>query len=213
MKIAQRLLLLAAALIACQFSVGTSRTAAADKEPASTAETTSADHGVPAKNAMLTVNSVNLAYGATASPVSLQVASRSGFTGTVTLSCAGLPVGITCSFNPSQPTITAAAQATTSLTISAVAVRSAGISLAKGAGAILFAPLYLLLFWRVRKDTRKLRKLVCALLLSVISLGCLTACGGSATKTTQPTSGTQTILVVPTSGSTTKSIPLTLNLQ
>jgi len=55
MKFAQRLLLLAGALFACQFSVGTSRTeaVAAEKETASTADAGSATRGVPAKNAML----------------------------------------------------------------------------------------------------------------------------------------------------------------
>ena len=55
MKFAQKLLLLAGALFACQCSVGTSRTAAAapENEPASTADTLAAEHGVPAKNAML----------------------------------------------------------------------------------------------------------------------------------------------------------------
>jgi hypothetical protein len=160
----------------------------------------------------LSANSVNLAYGATSSPVSLQVASRSGLTGTVTLSCAGLPVGVTCVFNPAQPTITAGGQATSSLTISAVAVRSAGMSLPKGTGAFFLAPVYLFLLWRVRKDARKLRMLVCALLLSVVSLGCLTACSGGS-KTTQPTPGSQTILVIATSGSTTKSTPVIVNFQ
>jgi hypothetical protein len=160
----------------------------------------------------LSANSVNLAYGAAASPVSLQVASLSGRTGRGTLSCTGLPVGVTCSFNPAQPTITAGGQAMSFLTISAVAIRAAGMSLPKGTGAILFATLYLLLLWRVRKDSRKLRILLCSLLLSVISLGCLTACSGGP-KTTQPTPSSQTILVIATSGTTTKSTPLTLNLQ
>ena len=160
----------------------------------------------------LSANSVNLDYGATSSPVSLQVASRSGLTGTVTLSCAGLPVGVTCSFNPAQPAITAGGQATSSLTISAASVRAAGIPLPKGTGVFFMTPVYLFLFWRVRKDARKLRMLVCALLLSVISLGCLTACSGGS-KTTQPIPGSQTILVIATSGTTTKSTPLILNLQ
>jgi hypothetical protein len=73
-------------------------------------------------------------------------------------------------------------------------------------------PVYLFLLWRVRKDARKLRMLVCALLLSVISLGWLTACSGGS-KTTQPIPGSQTILVIATSGTTTKSTPLILNLQ
>ena len=161
----------------------------------------------------LSTNSVNLAYGATSSPVALQITSRSGLTGTVTLSCAGLPVGVTCSFNPAQPTITAGGQATSSLTISAASVRAAGMPLPRGTGALLLAPLYLFLLWRIRKDFRKLRMLLCMLLLSLVSLGFLNACSGNVTKTNQPASGPQTILVVATSGSTTKDIPLTLNMQ
>ena len=54
MKFAQRLLLLAGALFACQFSVGVAKAAAAtvENEPASTTDATAADHGVPAKNAI-----------------------------------------------------------------------------------------------------------------------------------------------------------------
>ena len=178
----------------------------------STASTLTVYANSPDLTLSLSANSVNLAYGATSSAVSLQVASRSGLTGTVTLSCAGLPVGVTCSFNPAQPTITAGGQATSSLTISAASVRAAGIPLPKGTGAFFMTPVYLFLLWRVRKDARKLRMLVCALLLLVISLGCLTACSGGS-KTTQPIPGSQTFLVIATSGTTTKSTPLILNLQ
>jgi len=160
----------------------------------------------------LSTNSVNLAYGANSSPVALQIASRSGLTGTVTLSCAGLPVGVTCSFNPAQPTITARGQTTSSLTISAASVRAAGMPLPKGTGALLLAPAYLFLLWRIRKDSRKLRMLLCMLLLAVVSLGFLNACSGGS-KTTQPAPGSQTILVIATSGTTTKSTPLILELQ
>ncbi len=78
------------------------------------------------------------------------------------------------------------------------------------AGAL--APVYLFLVWRIRTDARKLRKLVCALLLTVISRGCLTACSGG-TRTTQPIPSSQAILVIATSGTATKSATLTLNLQ
>ncbi len=160
----------------------------------------------------LSTNSVNLAFGATSSPVALQIASRSGLTGTVTLSCAGLPLGVTCSFNPAQPTITAGGQATSSLTLSAASVRAAGMPLPKGRGAILLAPVYLFLLWRMGKDARKLRTLLCALILCALSLGYLTGCSGYA-QSSQPASGPQTILVVATSGSVTKSTPLIVNLQ
>ena len=314
MRFIQRLLLVASALIVCQFSVGVAKTSAAagENEPASTTDTRSTTRGVPAKNSMLihasssgvstgtsvaktitismppasgpvpsgtvtfsdgttkigqamvangnatfstnslalgahsleayyvvnttysasssgistltvyanspditlslSTRSVNVAYGSTSAPIALQIASRAGLAGNVTLSCAGLPAGVTRSFNPSQPTISAAGQAASSLTISAASVRAAGMSLPKGAGAILLAPLYLLLLWRVRKDARKLRMLFCALFLSLISLGCLTACSNGS-KTSQPTTGSQTILVIATSGTTTKSTPLILNLQ
>jgi len=160
----------------------------------------------------LSANSVNVTNGSGATPLTLQIVSHSGLAGTVSLSCAGLPVGVTCNFNPAQTTITAGGQATSSLTISAVLVRSSGISLPRGTGAIFLAPVYIFLLWRVRKDARKLRMLLGALLLSVVSLGCLTACGGAA-KTTQPPASSQTILVIATSGTTTKSATLTLNLQ
>ncbi len=178
----------------------------------SAASTLTVSSNSPDLTLTVSANSVNVTRGSAATPLTLQIVSHSGLAGTVSLSCAGLPVGVTCVFNPAQATITAGGQATSSLTISAASVRAAGMSLPKGTGAILLAPLYLLLLWRVRKDARKLRILVCALLLSVVSLGCLTACSGGS-KTTQPTPGSQTILVIATSGATTKSTPLTLNLQ
>lgn len=79
---------------------------------------------------------------------------------------------------------------------------------------MLLAPVYLFLLWRIRKDARELRMLVCLQLLFVFSLGFLAASGGgNSTSGPQSSLGVQTILVVATSGSVTKSSPLTLNLR
>ena len=159
----------------------------------------------------LSTRNLNITYGSSSAPVGLQMVSKSGLVGTVSLSCTGLPAGITCNFNPSQPTIAAGGTASSSLTVSADAMQAAAIPMGGGIAGVLLMPLSVVLCWRVRKNTQAIRASLCILLLAVVVLGGMVGCGGGA-KTQQPT-GQQAILVNASSDSFTISVPVVLNVQ
>lgn len=164
---------------------------------------------------LLSLSAANLTvtYGAMSSPVTVQVNSESGLVGAINFSCTGLPVGMTCNFNPAQVTIAAGSSATTSFTISSKATQAAGTLWGRGIG-ILLLPFSLLCLWRIRNGRRHLQGFACLLLLSVLSLGLVIGCGGGSSKAQQlQETGSKTILVTATSGSITRTIPLVLNIQ
>ena len=165
----------------------------------------------PEMTLTLSTRNVNVSYGSTSAPVALQLVSKSGLAGTVTLTCTGLPAGMTCSFSPAQPTIAAGGTASSSLTVSAGAMQAAAIPLSGGITGLLLLPLSVVLLWRVRKNAQAIRASLCILLLAVVMLGGMVGCGGS-TKTHLPT-GQQTILVNAASDSFTISVPVVLNVQ
>ena len=164
----------------------------------------------PQMTLTLSTRNLNVPYGSASSPVALQMVSKSGLAGTVSLSCTGLPVGMTCNFSPAQPTIAAGGTASSSLTVSGPAVQAAGMPLSGGIAGLLLFPLPAVLLWRVRRNARAIQASLCILVLSLVSVGCLVGCGGG--KTPLP-SGPQTVLVNATSGSFTMSVPLVLNVQ
>jgi len=164
----------------------------------------------------LSAKSVNISYGSTSSPVTVNVGSLSGLSGNVAFTCSGLPVGMTCSFSPANPAITAGGTASTSLTVTAtVPTNVASMPWFKGITGVLILPVSLLLLARIRKGGKRIQALLCLVVLAVSFTGLLTGCGSSSKKVTQPNlpSGPQTILINATTDSVTKSIPLTLNIQ
>ena len=102
----------------------------------------------------------------TSSPVTVNLA-LGGMSGAVNLSCSGLPVGMSCNFNPAQLTLTAGGQSTASLTITANAV---AVSSFWGRGiGLLLLPLSLGSLVVVRHSRRKLQGLVCLLVLLLVA--------------------------------------------
>ena len=165
----------------------------------------------PQMTLALSTRNLNVSYGSASSPVGLQMVSKSGLAGTVTLSCTGLPAGMTCNFNPAQTKITAGGTATSSLTISASAVKAAGMPWSSSATGMLLFPFAMFSLWRVRKSARVMRASLCLTLLAVVSIGGLVGCGGG-TKN-QPPSGQQTILVNAAAENFTISVPVVLTAQ
>jgi hypothetical protein len=163
----------------------------------------------PQMTLTLSTRNLNVAYGSTSSPVSLQMISQAGLAGPVTLSCTGLPAGLTCNFKPAQATITAGGTASSSLTVSGAAAQAAVVPLAGGITGLLILPLLVAPLWRVRRNDRGIRASLCILLLSLVSIVSLVGCGGSSKMASDP----QTILVNASSGSVTVSVPLLLNVQ
>ena len=164
----------------------------------------------------LSAQSVNIAYGSTSPAVTIKVGSLSGLSGNVAFTCSGLPVGMSCNFNPATPAITTGGTATTSLTVTATApTNAASMPWFRGITGLLILPVSLLLLGRIRKGAHRIQALLCLIVLAVSSAGLLTGCGGGSKQVTQPTlpSGPQTILVSASTDTVTKSIPLTLNIQ
>jgi hypothetical protein len=164
----------------------------------------------------LTVSTVGQS---TSTPI--QLSSQTGFTGTVSLTCSVQFAGQgnatdppTCSLSPAQVQISGTGSVNSTLTVttstSSSAAAHAGIFSLAGAVLLLgFAPRRRLLFRGF------LMLVACAALASLL------ACGGSSSSSTSPSSpvsaGTTTgpyhVLVTATSGSTSASATLSLNVQ
>jgi hypothetical protein len=161
----------------------------------------------------LSTGTLQVSYGTTSSPVRLQVTSQSGMGGTVTFSCTGLPVGMTCNFNPTHANINAGGNAATSLTITSTATQASEALWTRGIGLVLL-PFSILCLWRIRYSRLRIQHLLSLLLLFALLLGCTLGCSGGKSKTQSfQETGSKTILINATDGSLAKTIPLILNIQ
>jgi len=155
---------------------------------------------------VLTPASLDVSAGQSAS-TNVSVSPINSFSGSVTLSCSGLPAGATCGFAPASVTGTG----TSALTITSSAAvatnarpkRNPLFPLIVCAGAIgCFG-------------VRKRGNWMVVLLLCALPLGILGGCGGGGsapTPTPTPTTTTYTVTITGTSGSLSHSIPLTLSV-
>jgi hypothetical protein len=158
----------------------------------------------------LSAASLTAASGTTSSPLALQATSKWGLAGAVTFTCSGLPVGATCSFTPSQVTLTDGSSASTSLTISDQK-HTARLRPSLPLFAIVLLPLPLL---RWKKHATAASKSLGAYMVAGVLLSLfLAACGGSSMPppVAQPISST--VLITATSGEISRSVPLNLTLQ
>jgi ABC-type molybdate transport system substrate-binding protein len=65
----------------------------------------------------------------------------------------------------------------------------------------------------MRSGRQRLPRLLSLLVLSAVSIGCVMGCSGGSQPQTNQETGSKTILIVASSGSITKTIPLVLNIQ
>jgi hypothetical protein len=154
-------------------------------------------------------NALHVSYGSTSSAVKLQVTSLSGMAGTVSFACSGLPIGMSCQFSPSQVTLTDGSNATSSVTIGSSA-KTAGPSSWRGLS--ILSMLIALLSASVVGIRARSVQVLCG--VALVTLVGMIGCGGSdnSSKPLQET-GTKTVLVSATSGSITKSVPVTVTIQ
>ena len=125
----------------------------------------------------------------------LTVTSSDNFTGSLALTCSGLPSGYTCTFNPNPITIAEGGTATTTITVTppttAAMVRHDSRSLVP-----VTALGVALCFLGFRKRSRL--QLLLVLALGLTALGALSACGGTASTTSSTTSTTSTATITVT---------------
>jgi hypothetical protein len=144
--------------------------------------------------------------GGASTPLNVQIASKWGLAGAVNFTCSGLPNGMTCAFTPAQLNLAAGGSASTALVISGT-TQNAAVRNPFGIFAASLLPLQLLWLRRKRKAVQSLYAMVMTVI--VMSLGLLNGCAGSgATTTVQPI--TRTVLMTATSGTISRSMPITL---
>jgi hypothetical protein len=160
----------------------------------------------------LSVNTLNMTRGGTSSAVTLNVSSQSGMAGTLNFSCTGLPVGMTCNFQPTSMALTTGGKVSTAFTITSTAPQSAAmLPLGKWGGMLLPLPLWLL--WRIRRGRIRITGVLNLVVFSVLCLGFAVGCGGNSTSQTHQDTGSRTILVNASDGSLTRTVPLLVNIQ
>jgi hypothetical protein len=144
----------------------------------------------------------------------IAVAPQSGFSGTVSLSCAINYLGSgtasrppTCSLNPSSATIAGGVSGTTTLTVSTSGTATASSAPALGGAGLTLAGVLLLGLARRR---RKFAAWCCGLLVLFVALGSVAGCGNSSP---QATSGSYNVVVTATSGTVTVSTTIPLTIQ
>ncbi len=163
----------------------------------------------------LSLSALTLSPG-TSGTSQLTVTSTNNFTGSLILSCSGLPSGYTCSFNPNTITISENGTATSTITVTPPAT-AALIRHGTRPLVPVTALAVALCFFGFKKRTRL--QLLVVLALGLTALGALSACGGtSSTTTTKSTTSTATITVSASglSGASAfvqQSTPLTVTLE
>ena len=142
-----------------------------------------------------------------------------GFTGSVTLTCAGLPADSTCSFAPSSVSLSATAPASTTLTIN-TSVATSKLTLApfERSNMIELAalPCGLLLYGLCRRRRNLIViRLAILLVTAATATAFVTGCssGMSAARVPVTPAGTATITVTATSGSVSQTTKIALTVQ
>jgi hypothetical protein len=166
---------------------------------------------------------VNVTAPGSAGTVSLAVANSTGFSGSIALSCSGLPVGATCAFSPS--TVTAAgtpATTASTMTITTTAATTTAAQMPPTHGPFshwLAIGMFALFSIVMAGSPARRRSTGLLLLLALIAL--VPACGGGGNSSTTPPpvpstptpAGTYNLVVSATSGSTTSTTAITLYVQ
>jgi hypothetical protein len=194
-----------------------------------TASTAAATFGFSASTSVATVTAGSSATA------TISAAPTNGFNGTVALACTG-PVGVTCSFSPSQLTVSPTAPATSTVTIQTTASmaklqrpRSGVEGTATIAAAFLLPFGSLLVFSRKRSAGKSnplhlLGVLVLLLVTSGLAIGCSSSMTPAASAPAAPTTpttpttpgtpnGVQQVTITATSGSITQSTTIALTVQ
>jgi hypothetical protein len=153
---------------------------------------------------------LTVARGSTAS-TALSFASNATFTGTIALSCSGLPTNASCSFSQSTVSLSPNQTATSTLTINTTGTTQAALHnspLGWAGGAASLAALLMPVFFRRR------RKILFMVLLAVVSMsGFLSGCGNKTDTVAKAGSYTVTVLATPSNSATAKTSTFLLTVH
>lgn len=151
--------------------------------------------------------------------VAITLAANAAYSGTVTLSCSGLPANATCTPTPASISLTAGGTATSTLVIGTtnsaavkkLEARRGSSPWPRSAGVVSLAALA----WAFSRR-RRMPVLFSAFLVTTLSLGAvaLSGCGGSSSVKSAPT-GTYTVTVTatPSSGASAQTATVTVTIQ
>jgi hypothetical protein len=150
-----------------------------------------------------------------AATYALSLTPATGYSGTITLSCSGLPANANCSFTPATLAPAGSKAETFTVTIATEAPQTSELS--GKLGAALAGVLLLLPWWKRRRVAACLVFSVFLFLTAGFS-GCGGGSGSGTTTPTQPGSpspatvapGTYTVQLIASDGTTTQKMPLTL---
>ncbi len=160
----------------------------------------------------VSANSLNVSYGTTSSPLTLQAESLSGMVGTATFSCTGLPPRHDLQLQPGTGSCYRRGHRHHHL----YDLRPGGANvdtMAQGMAILLF-PLTMLCLWHIRRGAGRVQAFLGLLLLSAVSVGYLTGCGGGSRTNSPPLqSGSVNVLVNATCHELTQSVPIVVNIQ
>ncbi len=154
----------------------------------------------------------------------ISIAGAAGYTGTVTLSCTGLPAAASCSFSPASLNLAGTTAQSATLTVSTGGSSTARMALPEVGGGLktlacgIFAG-SLLLMWPGRRKRTFCRAMWSSGMLAVALAALIlvpTGCGGSSSSKPAGSStpaGTYPFSVVATSGTTVLTTSYTLTVQ
>ena len=162
---------------------------------------------------------VNVKAGAAAS-AQLSLAPVNGFTGTVALSCSGLPTGAVCTFSPSQVSISSNAVTLATVNISTTAAQATLLrhrlhgDIRSGLALACMLPF----FWlgigrRMRLRSTGMFRLLSMLLMLTGSAALVAGCGDSAPTVTPTPAGQNTVVINATAGAISQQATMTLTVQ
>jgi hypothetical protein len=191
-----------------------------------TTSTAAATFGFSASTSAATVTAGN------STTATISVAPTNSFSGNVTLSCSS-PVGITCSFSPSQLNVSPTAAATSTVTIQTAASMAHlqhNNLWSKGAGILTVAFLLpfgsFFAFSRKRISGSNALQLLGLCILLLVSTGLVVGCSNSMNAAATPAApaptmppatgapaGPQNVTITATSGSTTQNTTIALTVQ
>ncbi|SDF05562.1 Ig-like domain-containing protein [Terriglobus roseus] len=167
----------------------------------------------PDLNLSLSGNTLSSTSGSTSQALTLQITSLAGLSGQVAFNCSGLPVGMTCNFTPASTMLAANGTATSSFTVSGTVSSKSSVGAWNTLWLSGLSALGLLsLSVGFRKRSALASKLLLVFGVGIFSMGALTGCAGSSSGNTQQPA-VVTMQVIATSGSVSRSLPVTITVQ